>query len=364
MTKIATLSIVLLLFVNPGCMIDFPMSPAEDDSSSQPVEKIDNESEIISDTDLDTVAETDADTHADTDSVPGTVLDECPTDPYKKKPGICGCGIPDNDSDGDGSADCFDGCPSDPSKTAPGACGCHRTESADCAEFDWVSLIGGDFQMGSTLSGKEQPLHTVSIPAFMIWRTEVTVAQYMECMADGACTEPGTWDNACYWNRVGYDNYPINCVNWYQATAFCQWAGGRLPSESEWEYAARGEGRNIAYPWGNEVATCDLSVMKSGGNGCGTGFPMTVCIKHKGHTAQGLCDMSGNVFEWVQDSWNSSYSGAPTDGSAWITGWTKVVRGGGHVSDSNQLRAAFRGVYFGPDYENTFLGFRCARDVK
>jgi len=293
----------------------------------------------------------------------GSDTDECPDDNEKLLPGICGCGIPDIDGDRDGSADCIDGCPSDPYKTEPGQCGCQQAETAGCGITEWVSITGGTFQMGSSASGKEQPIHQVTIPDFQLAKTEVTVAEYLSCVADGACEEPGSWSGECYWNSAEHDEYPVNCVSWDSATKYCQWAGGRLPSESEWEYAARSEGQETTYPWGNEAASCTQAVIKDGGDGCGTALPMPVCSKKAGLSAQGVCDMSGNVFEWVQDTWHANYDGAPTDGSAWLGSSHRFVRGGSFLNDANEVRSAFRSYYFGADYENTFIGFRCARSI-
>ena len=120
----------------------------------------------------------------------------------------------------------------------------------------------------------------------------------------------------------------MNCLDWQQAVDFCAWAGGRLPSEAEWEYAARsgGPSSSYKYPWGNDAATCTYAVMDDGGYGCGTGRTWSVCSKPAGNTSQGLCDMSGNVWEWVEDWYHGDYTGAPTDGSAWVSP-TRLVPG-------------------------------------
>lgn len=268
------------------------------------------------------------------------------------------------DSDGDGTPDCQDGCPTDPDKTDPGDCGCGSEEAAVCVDVaEWVALAAGSFDMGSTASGAEQPVHTVSVPAFDLGRSEVTVAQYRACVDAGQCAAPGDWASNCYYHSAGNEDRPVNCVSWEHAGTYCGWVGGRLPSEAEWEYAARSEGQGISYPWGDEAPTCDLAVFEDGnGVGCGTGTPWPVCSKAAGHTAQGICDMAGNLLEWVQDGWHRNYHGAPTDGSAW-PGAYRFPRGGSHITAvASDLRASWRGIYFGATYQNTFLGFRCARD--
>jgi iron(II)-dependent oxidoreductase len=162
-----------------------------------------------------------------------------------------------------------------------------------------------------------------------------------------------------------YADHPVNCVDWQQAVDFCERAGGRLPSEAEWEYAARSGGQDITYPWGNAAATCDDAVYDDTGSndGCGTGRTWAVCSKTAGNTTQGLCDMAGNVWEWVQDWSHNDYTGAPTDGSAWVDGGTdRVMRGGGFSSLAYSLRAADRHDYE-PTYQADNVSFRCARDA-
>jgi len=231
----------------------------------------------------------------------------------------------------------------------------------------WISLPGGTFDMGSLINPDEQPVHSVDVPSFEMARSEITVAQYMACVTEGTCTEPDTFSEDCYWNKDGFDSFPVNCVSWAQAATFCQWKGGHLPSEAQWEYAARSAGKDILYPWGNDAASCDYAVFDEGGDdGCGTYLPWPVCSKPAGKTEQDLCDMAGNLMEWVQDTWHSNYEGAPTDGSAWEGGTNRVTRGSHFASlPHQQMRSADRGVYFdGTNYINTFLGFRCIREVE
>ncbi len=139
----------------------------------------------------------------------------------------------------------------------------------------------------------------------------------------------------------------------------------RLPSEAEWEYAARSGGRDWKYPWGDETATCARAVMDDGGYGCGRGSTWPICGKPSGNTTHGLCDMAGNVWEWVQDWYHDSYNGAPTDGSALEspTVSKRVIRGGSWNRDAGGVRAANRnGVDPGNRYGN--LGFRLAKSVR
>ncbi|MCD6497959.1 MAG: SUMF1/EgtB/PvdO family nonheme iron enzyme [Deltaproteobacteria bacterium] len=245
-----------------------------------------------------------------------------------------------------------------------GTCGWDRTGcTGDSASLTWITIPGGTFQMGSTaVQSDEQPVHSVTVPGFEMTQSEVTVRQYGACVTAGSCTAPGT-GGMCNWNDPGYEDHPVNYVDWSQAVAFCTWAGGRLPSEAEWEYAARSGGQNIEYPWGNDEATCSYAVGDHGcGGGCGTGRTMARCSKPAGNTAQGLCDMAGNVWEWVQDWWHGDYNGAPTDGSAWESpsGSSRVLRGGSFDYGMTYLRAAYRrGDAASVQYDN--IGFRCSR---
>jgi formylglycine-generating enzyme required for sulfatase activity len=237
-------------------------------------------------------------------------------------------------------------------------------------EIEWVAIPAGTFMMGSNSGdADEMPVHQVDVPAFDIAKTEVTVAQYQACVDAGVCTEPAdfTVSSYCIWGHVGTKDHPVNCMLWFEAIDFCTWVGGRLPSEAEWEYAARGGGQDIIYPWGDDMPTCDYAVMdvdedwNNGNEGCGQNSIWPVCSKTAGNTAQGLCDMAGNVYEWVQDWYHSDYNGAPTDGSAWEipSGSDRVARGGCFV-DAVDLRASDRD-HVNPSNIYYSTGCRCAR---
>ncbi len=242
---------------------------------------------------------------------------------------------------------------------------CSGLDVSGCYEkppIEWIHVSGGSFFMGSSDSDlDERPVHLVNVPSFEMMKTEVTVEFYSTCVIAGACETPGTGVN-CNWGRSGFEDHPLNCVTWFQAVDFCDWVAGRLPSEAEWEYAARSNGQDIVYPWGNQTATCDYAVMNDGGAGCGTESTWPVCSKPNGNTATGLCDMAGNVWEWVLDWYHQNYEGAPGDGSAWLDpeGTERVFRGGGIWSDHDRVRAAKRHRY-GPSVQIVDLGFRCAR---
>ena len=246
----------------------------------------------------------------------------------------------------------------------------------------WVKIPGGTYMMGSEEFTQAQPVHEVTINNFEITKTEVTVGQYRECVNAGACEWPTSEDkidvDSEYWcNYWGneQENHPVNCMSWTGATHFCKWAGGRLLSEAEWEYAARSGGKEVFYPWGEEKPSCDRTVMekydphfeKDEGYGCETGKTWPVCSKPQGNTEHGLCDMAGNVWELVQDHKHDNYEGAPDDGSAFesLDANFRVKRGGGYASNniSEMLHVSNR---FGAGKDDTAgeeWGFRCARQL-
>lgn len=240
------------------------------------------------------------------------------------------------------------------------------------AGITWVPIAGGTFEMGSNDAGiEERPAHRVAVTAFRMSRTEVTFGQYRQCVRAGACAEPHVSDGTCMvWNGSSWDrgvlpssfqgdDQPVVCVSWDQASAFARWVGGRLPTEAEWEYAARSGGK-AHYPWGSQAATCDRAVMDDGGTGCGRNSTWPVCSKPRGNSAHGVCDLAGNVFEWVQD-WRGDYpAGTQTDPAGPSRGRSRVHRGGGWSYTGGFLRAAFRADYLQSGCTGA-LGFRVAK---
>ena len=225
----------------------------------------------------------------------------------------------------------------------------------------WVRLPGGTFSMGGTGGdADEKPAHQVTVSGLGIGKTEVTVGQYGACVRAGTCTAPELGAN-CNWGTSGRDQHPINCVDHGQATAFCRWAGGRLPTEAEWEYAGTSGGERRKYPWGQEEASCARAVMADGGLGCGSGHTLPVCSKPRGNSAQGVCDLSGNVWEWVSDWYGPYPSSAQQNPKGPSSGSYRVLRGGGwNSANPSLLRARFRDRT-PPAYRYDGLGFRCAR---
>ncbi len=235
---------------------------------------------------------------------------------------------------------------------------------------EWVTIPGGRFQMGSNSGGRcEKPVHSVNVPTFQMTKTEVTLNQYKSCVDAGKCERPtDNGDNKyCNWGHGNRGEHPINCVNWSQARRFCEWVGGRLPSEAEWEYAARSGGKNQKFPWGNTEASCSYAVMDENGiKGCGEGRTWPVCSKSRGNTSSGLCDMSGNVSEWVEDWYQCSYKGAPTNGDARTaaghTEWHTLRGGALFHSNPSILRTTQRTMGVLANYTGLDSGFRCVLD--
>jgi formylglycine-generating enzyme required for sulfatase activity len=234
-----------------------------------------------------------------------------------------------------------------------------------------VHVPGGTFQMGDDESNPyadsdEFPRHAVTLDDFWIDQTEVTNAQFAAFLNDrGNQTEGGvTWlnleDRNCqveqageYRPRSGYADHPVTGVSWYGADAYCKWAGARLPTEAEWEYAARGP-QSLVYPWGDSFPACESAQFLV----C-SGQTVPVGSLSNGASWCGAQDMAGNVWEWVAD-WYGDYSAeAQTNPTGPPTGDSKVLRGGSFSDLWHDIRTAYR---FGnkPSYRLANVGFRCA----
>jgi formylglycine-generating enzyme required for sulfatase activity len=237
--------------------------------------------------------------------------------------------------------------------------------------------------MGSAEYSDEELVHTVYLDAFWIDRTEVTNAQFVGFLNERGNREEGgvTWldieDEDClieeagggYRARSGHGDHPVIEVSWYGAAAYCAWAGGRLPTEAEWEKAARGtDGRT--YPWGNDFE-CSLGnfddeteiddYVVPGGAGCdGHNRTAPVGSYPGGASPYGALDMAGNVWEWVADWYDSGYysrsPGENPQGPA--SGEYRGLRGGSWDYARISARSAYRNWYY-PDSRFYDFGFRC-----
>ena len=236
-----------------------------------------------------------------------------------------------------------------------------------------VLIPAGPFKMGcvprdSACKPDEKPQHTVTLDAYAIAVHEVTVANYKACVDAGKCTAPRT-GNRYNWGVAGRDQHPIDGVNWAQADAYCKWLDvhGHLPTEAQWEKAARGGLTDTKYPWGDADPTCTPGRphtavwADSSTPGCGTGgtWPVATGSAQNGY---GLADMAGNVMEFVADPYDDSYyadspaSNPPGRGSGNI----RIMRGGAFTGAASDLRTSRRIIV-----DPTFLGggFRCVTSV-
>lgn len=224
-----------------------------------------------------------------------------------------------------------------------------------------VFIPAGEFEMGNSQDTGEMPVHRVQLRDFWIDRTEVTNAQYAQCVLQGVCQPPArssSYSRPDYFGNPDYGNYPVIYVDWNDADTFCRWAGGRLPTEAEWERAARGsDGRK--YPWGNEAPQPDLLNFRFS-----IGDTSPVGSYPAGASPYGVLDMAGNVSEWVADSFEKDYySQSPlSDPTGPVTTGTHVVRGGSWLDNPNMVRSDLR---FGYPTDSAFvnLGFRCAEST-
>lgn len=233
-----------------------------------------------------------------------------------------------------------------------------QVAAAAAAGIRWVRIPSGSFTMGcssgdTTCFETNSPTHRVTISRdFAMAETETSVAQYQACVSSGHCTlHPGS---------QGGNDHPMVWVDWDQSKAFCEWAGGRLPSEAEWEYAARGGREGWKFPWGDSISHENANYNGIDGR---DQWAKTSPVKSFAANGYGLYDMAGNVLEWVSDSWHDSYLGAPGDGSSWSSGGDasqRVLRGGNWFSDPWLLQVSFRQNTY-PSYRNSVGGFRCAR---
>jgi formylglycine-generating enzyme required for sulfatase activity len=206
---------------------------------------------------------------------------------------------------------------------------------------DMVWVPAGEFTMGSQdadASPDEKPQHKVNVEGFWISRTEVTNAQYAQCVKAGACAAPS---NRVY-NQAEFADRPVVDVSWHDANAYAGWAGGRLPTEAEWEKACRGTDGRI-YPWGSGVPSDKLLNYNVRTGGATT----DVGSYSQGASPYGLLDMAGNVWEWT-NSMPKPYPYRADDGREEVGDGLRVLRGGAFFDNARGVRCASR--YWGDPY--------------
>jgi Cys-rich repeat protein len=235
---------------------------------------------------------------------------------------------------------------------------------------DGMALIpSGKFMMGcvpgDTCSDAQLPQHEVQLDAFYLAVHEVTVEQYAACVKVGQCATPDT-SGGCTWGKPGQQQHPVTCVTWAAADGYCKWAGGRLPTEAEWERAARGGLEGKKFPWGDEAPTCtpgqkNTAVHNNGSDGCGKNATWAVGTGSLPN-GYGLYDMAGNVWEWAAD-WFGPYPSEPQKNPKGpVGGLDQVFRGGSRASGGGALTASIRGSYPVSFYD-AYVGFRCAKSI-
>jgi len=282
--------------------------------------------------------------------------------------GLCEC---DAGYEGDSCETNIDDCDPDPCLNG-GICtdgvdsySCECVDGYTGGNCDMAPIPAGCFDMGDTFAegfSWELPVHEVCVSAFEMDIHEITNAEYAECVDDGRCIAPyytHSYSRATYYGDPTYDDFPVTYVNWFRVGEYCTWAGKRLPTEAEWEYAARGGLSGKRYPWGDTISSTDANY--------GSNIGDTTMVESYAPNGYGLYDMGGNVWEWVEDDLHLNYNLAPTDGSAWVDiprDRNRVLRGGSWLNVSASLRVASRlGSYLGLGPASEFAGFggRCAR---
>ena len=237
-----------------------------------------------------------------------------------------------------------------------------------------LAVVAGDFLMGTNRGfGPEGPAHVVYLSAFYIDKYEVTNAQFRAYARAAGVSLPPENLNPLFSD----DRQPVVGVTWTEAGAYCRWRGGRLPTEAQWEKAARGtDGRT--YPWGEEAPNGDYAVMDLGGR-CGRTnwanpsagpvsgefcHTMPVGSRPRGASPYGLLDMAGNAWEWCSDWYDDTYYGRSPgeEPTGPASGTFRVVRGSSWHHLPHYLKASARFRFY-PDQRGNFIGFRCARDV-
>ena len=249
-------------------------------------------------------------------------------------------------AEGESCESCPTDCGECPGACDP-ACDVDREECLEAVTGEWVcaakpvTIPAGEFWMGCNFCedseimedvwcfGDELPYHLVNLDEYAVGRTEVTLGQYSACVSAGACKPAGKQEPLCVWEKPEMGNHPINCVTVAQAWLYCEWLGGGLCTEAQWEKAARGgcemnggpsdcKSQSRIYPWGSEpTPNCSLAAM----DGCDSKLKPVCSLSPAGDSPYGLCDLLGNVWEYIADTYGSDFycagQNADTSGQPW-----------------------------------------------
>ena len=233
-----------------------------------------------------------------------------------------------------------------------------KTASAQPQERSMALVPAGEFMMGSSAGDPdEQPVHRVYVDAFLMDKYEVTVEQYAAFLQAKWIDRPTDWKTM---NQSSHQKRPVANVDWPDADAYCKWVGKRLPTEAEWEKAARGTDHRL-YPWGNESPTRVYANLKKE-TWSNHWALSTVGSYEDGKSPYGIYDMAGNVWEWVSDWYDQDYykTSPVRNPTGPATGGHKVIRGGSWGSGEKDLRSTDRDNHL-PSFRGLGTGFRCAK---
>lgn len=249
----------------------------------------------------------------------------------------------------------------------------NRVGIENCGDF-LCRIEEGDFQMGSDLSDDSCPVRTVWLDSFRMDKNEVTIGTWEACVQAGFCEPLPEYCIHPLYDILEYKTHPVRCVTWDKAQDFCHQYGGRLPTEAEWEKAARGREGSL-YPWGNTAPDCSHSNFRLASIYCFHGETAPVGTYENYASVYGINDLAGNVFEWVADYYDAAYYSqndninplGPTElcktalDSDWELCLRKVLRGGAYNTTEHVIRGYSRSFAL-PDTVEVNIGFRCVYD--
>lgn len=249
--------------------------------------------------------------------------------------------------------------------------------AAEINDQEMVTVPAGEFEMGCNHSRYDEicerdafPAHKVFLDAYQIDKYEVSFRRYKKCVDDGKCGIPDS-DGACNWAESWKGNHPANCVDWSNAKKMCEFEGKRLPTEAEWEKAARGIQDKRIFPWGDTPPSYDNAVMnqkvagQTMGPGCGSGTTRPIGSKPAGVSPYGAHDMAGNVWEWVSDWFDEDYyqKSPNKNPKGPASGTYRTVRGGDWLMRKDVGLTSHLRHHYSPAGRGYVIGWRCAKSM-